>query len=393
MTNNSYDFSNLIRDVDVKFDTLIAQRPSFLGLLGSLSTSINPITGQPVVKNNKYEWVNDSLGSYSSAIASFDTDGDGTGINLASTAGIQAGSILRFTSSTGVSKSELVQVASVDSATNLTVVRDYGSTTGVTLVVGDIAYLVSTPKNEGSSVESAIKHEGSIDFNYTQIFSEAANLSKTALASSAYDSSTAMAYQLNASMVRMAYNLEDAAIFGVKVARSSSAAGTMAGVLAQISASGGNIEAAGSSAISQALLNNVIEDIVADGGMLSRPVILCAPNQARKLSALNTSGSNPIVYKDNGDRSLGNFVSSFVGDLAIGGTGIVAEIFVCQRMSKDQIAIIDADLLNLRVMRGLSTVDATTPGNDEYTLRSITELTLEVKNATKSHGIITGLTV
>lgn len=393
MTNASYDFSNLIRDVDVKFDTMIAQRPSFLGLLGSLSQSINPVTGTPMVLNSKYEWVNDSLGSYSSAIASFDTNGDGTGINLVSTAGIQAGSILRFTSSTGASKTELVRVASVDSATDLTVVRDYGSTTGVTLTAGDIAYLVSTPKNEGSSVGTAIKHEGSIDYNYTQIFDEAANLSKTALASRSYDGATAMAYQLNASMVRMAYNLEDASIFGVKVQRSSSAAGTMAGVLAQISASDGNIQAAGGNAITQTYLNNVIESIIADGGMLNRAVILCSPNQARKLSALNTTGSNPIVYKDNTDRSLGNYVTSFVGDMTIGGTGVGASIFTCQRMAKDQIAILDIDQVNLRVMRGLTTVDATTPGADEYTLRSVTELTLEVKNATKAHGIITGLSL
>ena len=391
MTNNSFDFSNLIRDVDVKFDTMISQRPSFLGLLGSLGTSINPVTGAPMVKNHKYEWVNDSLGSYSSAIGSFDSDGDGTGINLASTAGLQAGSILRFTSSAGASKTELVKVVSVDSATDLTVSRDYGSTTGVTLEVGDIAYLVATPKNEGSAVEDAIKHEGSIDYNYTQIFSEAANLSKTALASNSYDGATGMAYQLNASMVRMAYNLEDAAIFGVKVQRSSSNAGTMSGVLNQISASGGNIEAAGGNAISQTYLNNVIEDIVADGGALSRAVILCSPNQARKISALNTSGSNPIVYKQNEDRSLGNYVSKFVGDMPIADSGVMASVFTCQRMAKDQIAILDIDQVNLRVMRGLSTVDATTPGKDEYTLRSVAELTLEVKNATKAHGIITGL--
>lgn len=391
MSNNTYDFSNAIRDVDVAFDTLVANSPSFLKLLGSVGTSFDPITGAPVVKNHKYEWVNDSMGQYATAISGFGTDGDGTVINVASSTGFEVGSIVRFESTAGASKTELARVTAVNSATQVEIARDYGSTTGVTLIVGDVMILNSTPKNEGSSVGSAIKHEGTIDFNYTEIFDEAANLSKSALATLTYDGATAMQYQVRAAMVRLARKLENASLYGVRVQRTSSVAGTMGGVIAQISASGGNIEAAGGNALSQAYINNVIEDIVADGGMMSRPVILCSPNQARKLSALNTSGTNPIVYKDNSDRTLGNFTTAFIGDLPINGSGIVAQVFQCQNMVKDKVAIIDMDLINLRVMRGLSSTDATVPGNDEFTQRLLTELTLEVKNATKAHGIITGL--
>ena len=183
MTQNSYDFSNLIRDVSTDFDTLIANSPSFLKLVGSLGQSMNPITGDPVVTNTKYEWVNDPHTQFSSDITAFDTDGDGTGITLSSTSGFEAGSIIRFESSLGNSKTELARVISVDSATELTIARDYGGTAGVTLVIGDIVILNSTPRNEDSDVGDAIKHESVIDFNYTEIFDEVANLSETAKAS------------------------------------------------------------------------------------------------------------------------------------------------------------------------------------------------------------------
>ena len=118
----------------------------------------------------KEEWLEDSLTPTSTTIASFDTNGDGTGINVASTAGIRAGAILRFTSSADITKTEQVQVASVDSATALTVVRDYGGTTGVTLVVGDKVFLVSSPLNEKTEAGTSNGQEPDMVYNHTQIF-------------------------------------------------------------------------------------------------------------------------------------------------------------------------------------------------------------------------------
>jgi hypothetical protein len=392
MTQNSYDFSNPIRDVSLEFDTLIASSPSFLKLFGSLGQSMNPITGAPIVTNTKYEWINDPMTQYSSAITAFDTDGDGTGITLASTTGFEAGSIIRFEAAAGSSKTELAQVTSVDSATELTISRDYGSTTGVTLIVGDIVILNSTPRNEDSDVGYAIKHQSSIDFNYTEIFDEVANLSATAMASASYDNATAMAVQVRAAMIRLARKLENALIHGVRVQRTSSVAGSLGGLIQYISGAGGNIDATGGN-LSQTLVNNVIEDILQDGGMLINPMILCAPNQARRFSALNTSGSNPTVFKENTDRTVGGYTTAFVGDLTLEDQGIVAKIFTGQNFPKDKVAIVDMNSVSLQTMRGLASKDATTNGTDGRKERILAEVTLEIKNATTGHGIITGLNI
>lgn len=390
MTQNSYDLNNLIRDVAPDFDTLIAQSPSFLRLLGSAGTTFN-FAGDAIVTNNKHEWINETLIQVSSDITGFATDGDGTGISLTSNAGIEIGSILRFEKATGASTTELVQVTAVNvNGTDITVTRDYGGTVGITLVIGDISILNSTPKNEDSDVGAAILQQGDAAFNYTEIFDEVANLSGTAMASATYDKAGELAKQVKAAMVRIARKLENASIYGVPVQRTALATGSMGGILSFIGAVDGNIDATGG-AISQTLINNVIEDIADDGGPMSNPVLLCAPQQARKLSALNTSGTNPTVFKENTDRSLGNYTTRFVGDLPIDGSGVMAQIFVSQNMKKDQIAVLDMDRIDLAVMRGLTSKDATTNGTDGRKERLLMETTLEVRNATKAHGLITGL--
>jgi hypothetical protein len=392
MPGNSTDFNNLIRDVSGDFQTLIENSPSFLKLLGGLNQTLDVISGAPVVTNPKHEWVNDSMSAYKSAIASFDTDGDGTGINIASTVGFIPGSIVRFESALGASKTEQCKIVSVDSSTNLTVSRDYGSTTGVTLTVGDVMILVSTPQLESSDKGDAILHQGTIDYNYTQIFDQLAQLSETSKVTGSYDKATSMARQLMAAMVRMARDIENSVIHGVRVARTNSVGGSMGGLLEYLKAAGGNIDATGG-ALSQTIINNIFQKITDKGGMSSNYAILVAPNQARRLTALNTSGSNPIVYKGNEvGQTLGNFVTSFIGDLPING-GLYAQVFVAQSMVKDQLAVVDLDRVKLAVMRGLQAKNATQPGSDYDAQRLLTELTLEVKNGTAAHGIATGLSL
>lgn len=391
MPNNTYDANNLIRDVSEDFQLLIEQSPSLLRMMGGLSQSLDVITGNPIVTNPKFEWINESLVATRSAITGFGaSDGDGTDFRVVSTAGFAAGQIVRLEASNGASKTELVKIVSVDSSTKLTVSRDYGSTTGVTAAVGDIVILVSKPLVQSSDSDTGQFQQGTAEYNYTQIFDATAELSETMKASLSYDKSTEMAKQIKAAMVRLARDIENAIIHGVRIAPAAGVPGNLGGFLQYIKGSGGNIDTTGGN-LSQTIINNIFERIYANGGMSNKYAIVASPNQARRLTALNTSGSNPIVYKDNTiGQTLGNFVTSFIGDLPVNG-GISASVFVCQGMLKDQVAILDMNRVNLRVMRGLGMKNATVNGSDYDRQRLLTELTLEVNNATKAHGIATGL--
>lgn len=388
---NSYDYNNPIRDVSSDFDTLIANNPTLLRLAGSLNPNNTLNIGSPVVTNNTYEWVDDVLTAVATTITGFDTDGDGTGINVDSTAGIEAGSILRFSTSADLTRTEQVQVASVDSLTDLTVVRDYAGSAHDTFVIGDKVFLNSTPRNENSGVGATSTQQGNIVVNYTEIFDEAILLSRTAQATNTYDRANLIARQQYAAMIRLARKLENALLHGLPLPRNNADQGTMGGLIHFVSQLGGNVNSTGG-VISQTLINDVIEDINGKGGLLSDPVLICSPNQARRISAFNTSGTNPITYRQSGSTSTGEFVTSFIGDLPINGGGTVAQVFVAQNMRKDQVLVLDASKFRLRPMSPL-TVKTLPEITDGTTQRMLTEVTLEVNNAKESHGILTGLSV
>ena len=379
--NESYSYQNTIRDVVEIFDQLRASAPALISLIRTGAAA----------KATKHEWLEDSLSPTSSTIAGFDTDGDGTGIELASTAGMRAGSILRFATALDVSRTEQVQIASVDSATQLTVVRDYGSTTGVTLVVGDKVYLLSSPTLESSTAGTATSVEPTAAYNYTQIFDRDASISLTAKAVGLYGLENALDYQVQNKIKEIMWEINNALIYGRRVARTASVKGTAGGFL-QFGESG-NIDTTGG-VISSAIINNILESIFQDGAVSDSIVILASENQARRISALNTAGSNPTIMKQPNDRNLGGYISTFTGDLPI-QKGFQAQIVVEPNFLKDQIAVLDMNSIEMNWLQGrqIADKDATPNGADYVARRILGELSFTIKNGTKSHGFATGLTV
>lgn len=377
----SYEYQNTVRSVIEAFDQLRISYPTLLSLVP---------TG-PNSSAYKDEWMEDSLSPVATTIGSFDTDGDGTGINLVSTTGMRAGALLRFTTAADVSRTEIVQIVSVDSTTDLTVTRDYGSSTGETFVVGDKVFLVSSPINEKTDAGDEAGQEPDMAYNYHQIYERVASISKTAQAVKKYGLANALDYQVQVKLTEIMREMNSNLIYGRRVIRASGVQGTAGGLLQFMES--GNIETTGG-AISETILNNMMESIFEDGGFSNNYVILCAENQARKISALNTAGSNPVVQKENTDRSLGGYISNFVGDLPV-QTGFMAKIVVDPNFIKDQVAILDMNNVEIAWLedRSISDEDATLPGGDYFKRRILGEGTFRIKNGTKAHAIATGLTV
>jgi len=378
----SYEYQNLVRDLSGVFSQMIASYPFFISLVKM---------GSPAI-NTKVEWLEDSLSPTQTTIASFDTDGDGTGVNVVSTAGMRAGALLRFTTAADVSRTEICKIDSVDSATDLTLTRDYGASTGVTLVVGDKVHLVSSPLNEKTTASAQAGQEPDVAYNYTEIFERTADISGTSQAIKIYGLEDALDYQVQNKMKEIMWEMNSAAIYGRRVVRAAAENGSMGGILQFMES--GNITAVGG-AIGESDINDALEDIFEDGGYSNNYVILCSENQARRISAFNTAGSNPMVIDQRSDdMTYGHYISKFVGDLPV-QKGFTANIVVDPNFLKDQVAIIDMNSLELRpiVGRNLQDFDATTPGMDGYARRILGEYTLVVKNGTKAHALLTGLTV
>lgn len=379
MPTTTYDFNNGIRSVQTVFDTLIQDYPTLLKMIakGANATS------------TKEEWLNDTLAPQSTAITSFVTDGDGTQINVTSTAGMAVNQLLRFTSAAGADRAEIVKVTAIDSATRFTCSRDFGGSTGVTLVSGDLVFNMSKPVVQGSTASAQSAAEPSVDYNYTQIFEGSVSLARTALQTQQYGGANNMAYQINRILTEKLFEVNSALIYGRRYVGTASAPATLGGLLQFLES--GNIDTTGS-AISKTIINNMLAACYADGAVASKYVIVCAPNQARKISAFNTAGSNPLTMVSPDSTVTGGYISKFVGDLPV-MSGFTADILVEPIFPKDKIMLLDLNSVELAYLQGFGTTDATANGQDGTTQRVLGELTLRVKNGTKAHALATGLTI
>lgn len=378
----SYELGNEVRNVQEAFNLLVSQAPALISLIR---------VGAPA-RATKEEWTEYSLAPQSTTIASFDGGtATGTGINVASTTGMEVGQLLRFESSAGADRGEIVKIASVDSSTDLTVVRQYGSYPGsaVTLAVGDSVINVSKPKNEATSASATDNTEPSVNYNYTQIFERTATLSRTAIQTAQYGVANELSFQIQTKMKELMFEFNSSLIYGERVQRSASQNGTFGGILAMIR--GGNTDTTGG-AISKTILNNLFEACFSDGNVSNNYAILCAPNQARKISAFNTSGSNPIVSVQQDAKTTGGYVQTFVSDLPA-ANGFMGKIVVEPSFPKDKIALIDLNNIEIAYLQPFGISDATLPGYDGTMQRVLGEATVRVMNGTKAHGIATGLTI
>ena len=384
MANNqiSTDFTLNVRNVQSVFETLVAQQPTLLSLIR---------TGPPA-RSTKEEWIEDSLVPSTTTISSFDTDGTGTGINVASTAGMVVGQILRFESSAGADRGELVKIASVDSATNLTVVRLFGGNPGsaVTLSTGDVVHTVSKPKHELTSATAGSGYQETSAFNYTQIFDGTAQLSRTAMAVQNYGFANTMAAQVEREMMKIMRDVNNQLIWGEKELRDDTKNGAFGGLISFVR--GGNVDTTGS-ALSATIINNLLEAVYADGASSNNYAIICAPNQAKRISAFNTAGSNPVVSVPQGSTTTGGYISTFVGNLPVQNGPFTARVVVEPNFPKDKIILADLNRIELAYLTPFGAQDATPAGFDGKAERILGELTVRIKDGQKAHAMATGLTV
>lgn len=378
----STDFTNTIRDVSALFQHIVTDRPGLLPLI--------PTRGR--AEAIKHEWLEQQSSPTTYAIASFDIDGDGTGINFASTTGMRADDILSFTKATGAGVTELVRIASVDSATDITVVRDYGSSTGVTLEVGDIAYL-SRPNYEATEAGADINEEATANHNFCQILERTAKVSKTANTVGIYDNLSkrmAMLQQAIETQMRdLAWEKSIALFKGRKVERApgSNLKGTFGGLEQFVT----NTNSTGG-ALSYDLFNAGFQAMFEAGGVATQLACVGNIEQVRRISGFNTAGTNPVVNIGEQD-STGNTITRVIADFKLGQTNIQANVVLDPQVPKDQLYLLDLSQIGWFPLRPMISEPATPPGADFTAVRLLEETTLQVRNGAYSHIRYTGLTI
>ena len=160
----------------------------------------------------------------------------------------------------------------------------YGGSVDENLTSGATVTLVSRPKNESTEATANNGYEPTVEYNYTQIMDRTAKLSLTSLEVDKYGIGDALNYQVERQLQDIAYELGNTILNQARVARTSSEAGTMGGIMRFLQAASGNDVDGAGAAVTQTILNNAFE-IARKNGATNINLMVCHPIQMRKISA------------------------------------------------------------------------------------------------------------
>jgi len=373
----SYDYANIKRDLWDAFVAVVQDRPILSNVIG--------VAGQ--AKNTKHEWLQDVVSPVAWAVSATVAYaiGDST-LDVVSSDGMKVGDIIKFELPSGATATVMLQVTAINSSTQVAV-SVYGGTTDANVAVDSIIKLMGRPKNEATEATYDNGYEPTTEYNYTQIFDRTAKVSKTSVEIEKYGIGGAMNYQVTRQLQDLAYEMVNTSISMPRVQRTSSVAGTMWGRFRFMQQATGNSVDGLGGAITADMINDALE-LAAQNGATGITTFVCNPVQARKISAFNTSGNNPIISRD--DTVAGSYVTEFLSD-----QGHRVVIVADRNFDKDKVAMIDPSKINLVPLKGraFSDEDATPNGADFVSRRVLWEYTLEIKNAGESHCYITNLAV
>ena len=178
--------------------------------------------------STKIEWLEDTMSPYTTTIAEALDDSE-TGVDVATDTGayFRQGDIVSV-------DSEYMLVTSVSTDT-LTVTRGYGSTTAAAHNTSSTITLLTRAMPEGADATTGHTTVTLAPYNYSQIISEAAKATKTAIAIKKYGIDDELDYQVgklfanNGQAGKLAQFLQRTFYYGKRVIRSASAYGSMGG--------------------------------------------------------------------------------------------------------------------------------------------------------------------
>ncbi|MGF7528511.1 DUF5309 family protein [Bacillus paralicheniformis] len=364
----SYDFQQQVRDMQANVDLILTKAPVLFGLIG---------TGDALTQT-KFEWQNDYLNS-DTAVVKTAAAADATEIELGE------GEARKFTENALVQNGlEVMRVTKVDEAAEkITVQRGYDATTPEAIEAGSDLKVISRPRPEGESVFRKNEiNDRILSFNYSQIFSRYASVSRTQQRVNTYGVSDELDYQVNLRLQEMVREINNSLIYGRRYKGSDLQPRTSGGLFAFAQEQGSASTDFGGKEITAKGLNDSIEETFKRGGRVD--TILCAPNVSRQITKL----AGDTIRTTRGEGQVGYQIMSFMSDLP---GGAVSQVVVDQNMPKDRAVLLNLDNIKARYLTSIYDQDATEPGADYFARVIRGELGFEIKNAKESVAILSGI--
>lgn len=215
--------------------------------------------------STKVEWIEDTMSPYATTSAE-DMDDSETGLDVATGTGsyFRQGDIISI-------GSEYMLVTSVSTDT-LTVTRGYGGTTAATSSSGAAVTLLTRAMPEGANATTGHTTTTTQPYNYSQIISEAAQATKTAIAIKKYGVEDELDYQVSKLFAnggqagKLAQFLQRTFYWGRRVQRSAAAYGSMGGFGTFVTTNVSNLAGA---SLQRSDIHTKIRQIRDAGGMCS----------------------------------------------------------------------------------------------------------------------------
>jgi hypothetical protein len=305
---------------------------SFISRLGEMGT---------VVQTRHY-WNEDKLISNLATVAE-DVDASETGIDVTTGHGIRfkIGTLFKFNEK---GKTEVCRVTAISTDT-LTVERGHGSTTGETHATGTQIIIIAHTRQENQDMDEDDTQERSSQSNLTQIFQRGIRIGYTRekIDTASGGIASEFAHQVAYRMKEEMRALDNSIINGIKSATSGSDTDyrSMSGLIEFVSASGGNTDTAVEN-LSETIVNDMAEQIVADAGTVENGFMLCSPKLRRVISTFDEA-----FRRGEFDQTrAGYFVEKFVTDM-----GFDLEVIQDPWIPDDVLII--GDLARVKIM-GLS---------------------------------------
>lgn len=291
--NNKRAISDLIMMMDWTKAPLLR----LLGFTSANNRKLRPVNWP----STKLEWIEDTMSPYTTTLDG-NHNNSTTTIAVASTTGayFRQGDIILI-------GSEQMLITSV-SSDNLTVAaRGYGSTSAATHTSGDTVTLLTRAMPEGSDYVTGHTTTTAQPYNYTQILSEAARVTRTASRMTKYGVNDEMDYAVaklfndGGSAGKLPQLLQRTFYYGKRVQRTASAYGSMGGFESFVTT---NVINKASAAIDRTDIHKVIRQIRDAGGECD--LLVCGSWGLEKITAMyeglirttrnETRGGSEITY-------------------------------------------------------------------------------------------------
>lgn len=215
--------------------------------------------------STKVEWIEDTMSPYTTTIAEA-LDNSETGVDVATDTGayFRQGDIVSV-------DSEYMLVTSVSTDT-LTVTRGYGGTSAASHDTASTITLLTRAMPEGADATTGHTTTTTQPYNYSQILSEAAKATKTAIAIKKHGIDDELDYQVGKLFAdggkagKLAQFLQRTFYYGKRVQRSASAYGSMGGFGTFVTT---NVTNLSSASLQKSDIHTKIRQIRDAGGMVS----------------------------------------------------------------------------------------------------------------------------